>query len=131
MADFVTFHLVSPEKKLASVDAKSVNIPGIEGDITLLPNHADFLTTLRPGIVQVETIEGLEEFLVTGGFLEVSASVITVLAEKAILKAEVKSELFEPLIAEAEAAAEKALEKEKARADLRVNDLRATAEIFN
>ncbi len=131
MADSVTFHLVSPEKKLASVDAKSVNIPGIEGDMTLLANHADFLTTLRPGIIKVQTIEGLEEFLVTGGFLEVSASVITVLAEKAILKAEVKSEFFEPLISEAEEDSENAVEKEKARADLRLNDLRVTAEIFN
>ena len=130
MTNYVTFHLVSPEKKLASVDARSVNIPGIEGDMTVLPSHADFLTTLRPGIIQVETGEGLEEFLVTGGFMEVSGSVITVLAEKAILRAEANSELFEPLIAEAEEASQKAIENEKARVDLRANDLKVAAELF-
>ena len=49
--EHIIFHLVSPERKLASFDAKSVVIPGMEGDITLLPNHADFLTSLRPGTV--------------------------------------------------------------------------------
>ena len=60
MTDNITFHLVSPEKKLASIDAKSVRIPGIEGDMTLLPSHADFLTTLRPGIISVESNTGIQ-----------------------------------------------------------------------
>ena len=65
MTEKITFHLVSPEKSLASLDVKSISVPGIEGDMTLLPNHADFLTTLRPGIIQVETDNGPQEFLVT------------------------------------------------------------------
>ena len=49
MADTLQFDLVSPERKLASVAATSVQIPGIGGDFTAMPNHAPFLTTLRPG----------------------------------------------------------------------------------
>ena len=55
MADTLQFDLVSPERKLASVEATSVQIPGIGGDFTAMPNHAPFLTTLRPGVVRVVT----------------------------------------------------------------------------
>ena len=95
MTEHLTFHLVSPEKKLASLEAQTVGIPGIEGDITLLPNHADFLTTLRPGIIKIEAIAGEQDFVVTGGFVEVSGSVVTVLAEKAVLKVDANKNLFE------------------------------------
>ena len=131
MVEFITFHLVSPEKKLASVDAKSVSIPGIEGDITILPNHADFLTTLRPGVLKIEIGSGTQEFLVIGGFVEVSGSVSTVLAEKAVLKTDVNKNLFVPFLVDAEEQATIAKDKEKARADLRLNDLKIMAELFN
>ena len=47
MADTMQFELVSPERKLASSAASSIQIPGINGDLTAMPNHAPFLTTLR------------------------------------------------------------------------------------
>ena len=131
MREHITFHLVSPEKKLASVEASSVKIPGMEGDITLLPDHADFLTTLRPGIIQVESSSGIQEFLVTGGFVEVSGSIATVLAEKAVVKSEANKELVVPFIYDAEEQAKTATNKEKARVDLRVNDLKLISETLN
>ena len=131
MTDNITFHLVSPEKKLASVDAKSVRIPGIEGDMTLLPSHADFLTTLRPGIISVESNTGIQEYVVTGGFVEVSGSVATVLAEKAVVRTEAHNRLFESLIADVEELSRNATDKEKARVDLRLNDLKSASNAFN
>ena len=131
MTEHVTFHLVSPERKLASIDAKSVVIPGVEGDITLLPNHADFLTSLRPGILVVEDSGNVQEFLVTGGFVEVSNSVATVLAEKAVLKVEADKAFIEQFIEEAEEEASNSTERDKARADLRLNDLRTLVELLN
>ena len=131
MAEQITFHLVSPERKLASIDAKSVVIPGIEGDITLLPNHADFLTSLRPGILIVEDSNTIQEFLVTGGFVEVSESVATELAEKAVPKAEADGAFIDHFIREAEEEVSNSIEKNKARADLRLNDLRTLAELMN
>ena len=126
----ITFCLVSPEKQLASIDARSVSIPGIEGDMTILPNHADFLTTLRPGMIQIESRAGVQEFLVTGGFVEISGSIVTVLAEKAILKADVDENFFEPVIADSEEQSKNAIGKEKARADLRLNDLKDISQVF-
>ena len=127
MAEHITFHLVSPERKLASIEAKSVVVPGIEGDITLLPNHADFLTSLRPGILVVEDSVTVQEFLVTGGFVEVSESIATVLAEKAVPKAEVDRTFLGHFIKEAEEEVSNSSESQRARADLRLNDLRTLA----
>ena len=127
MAEHITFHLVSPERKLASIEAKSVVVPGIEGDITLLPNHADFLTSLRPGILVVEDSVTVQEFLVTGGFVEVSESIATVLAEKAVPKAEVDRTFLGHFIEEAEEEVSNSSESQRARADLRLNDLRTLA----
>ena len=131
MTDNIAFHLVSPEKKLASIDAKSVRIPGIEGDMTLLPSHADFLTTLRPGIISVESNTGIQEYVVTGGFVEVSDSVATVLAEKAVDRTEAHNSLFETLIADVEELSRNATDKEKARVDLRLNDLKSASNALN
>ncbi len=131
MTDHITFHLVSPEKKLATIDAKSIGIPGIEGDMTLLPNHADFLTTLRPGIIQIDSSAGIQEFVVTGGFLEVTGSTATVLAEKAVSKTEADKKLFEPFISQAEEGSRSASIKAKARAALRLNDLKMIANEFS
>ena len=131
MAEHITFHLVSPERKLASIDAKSVLIPGVEGDITLLPNHADFLTSLRPGILVVEDGTTIKEFLVTGGFVEVSDSIATVLAEKAVPKAEADRIFLGHFIEEAELEVSNSTERQRARADLRLNDLITLADSLN
>ncbi len=120
MADTMTFDLVSPERKLASVEATSVNIPGMEGDLTAMPNHAAFLTTLRPGIVSVNNGNDVTEYVVTGGFAEVSAEGTTVLAEEALLKSEATKEKLQALLEKAEAELEKAAAHENAEAARRV-----------
>ena len=83
MADTLQFDLVSPERKLASLEATSVQIPGMAGDFTAMPQHAPFLTTLRPGVVKVIAAGETTEFVVTGGFAEVSPTATTILAEYA------------------------------------------------
>lgn len=98
------FELVSPERKLASVEASEVQIPGAEGDFTAMPDHAPVITTLRPGYLSVVTASGTEEYFVTGGFAEVSGESTTVLAERAYAKADMTSELAAELVAEADAA---------------------------
>ncbi|MDO7732626.1 MAG: F0F1 ATP synthase subunit epsilon, partial [Paracoccaceae bacterium] len=49
MAAAVQFDLVSPERRLASVQAVEVQIPGADGDMTAMEGHAPTITTLRPG----------------------------------------------------------------------------------
>ena len=124
MADTMTFDLVSPERKLASVEATSVNIPGMEGDMTAMPNHAAFLTTLRPGVVKVNNGNDVTEYVVTGGFAEVSAEGTSVLAEQAMPKDEATAEVLGGVLAAAEATLETAAEDAKTAAAQRVNDVK-------
>lgn len=124
MADTMTFDLVSPERKLASVEATSVNIPGMEGDLTAMPNHAAFLTTLRPGVVSVNNGNDVTEYVVTGGFAEISAEGTSVLAEQAMPKGEATAEVLDGVLAAAEAALETAVEDTKTAAAQRVNDVK-------
>ena len=86
------FELVSPAKLLFSGDVESVVIPGSEGEMTILPQHAPILTSLRAGVVTVTSTKGAERMFVRGGFAEVNAKGLTVLAERAIPEAEMTDE---------------------------------------
>jgi len=122
------FDLVSPEAKLASETVDSVSIPGAEGDIVAMPNHTPFLTTLRPGFVTVTAGSDVTEYLVTGGFAEISAEGASVLAEQAVLKADVTSELLAASLAQAEEALEAAHDESVVAAAKQVNDLKVLTE---
>ena len=98
MADTVQFDLVSPERLLASVEATEVQIPGAEGDMTAMPDHASLITTLRPGIVKVTAAAGVAEYVVSGGFAEINGTSISVLAERAIPRTEITQEQFQVMI---------------------------------
>ena len=89
MADTMNFDLVSPERSLASFAATEVLIPGSEGDMTAMFNHAPILTTLRPGLLLVSSVDGVSEYVVTGGFAEVTPEGVTVIAERAMVKSDV------------------------------------------
>ena len=108
MADTMQFDLVSPERSLASLQATAVQLPGADGDLTAMPNHAPTITTLRPGIVRVESPEGNAEFAVTGGFAEVTAAGTSVLAERALPVSEVTQDVLDGFISDAAAASENA-----------------------
>ena len=100
----VQFDLVSPERRLASVEATEVQIPGADGDMTAMADHAPTITTLRPGVLTVMHSGGTDEYIVSGGFAEITATGVSVLAEQALPQAEMTQELFDEMIAEAKAA---------------------------
>ena len=78
------FELVSPARLLFSGDVASVQLPGSEGEMTILPGHSPVLSTLKPGVVTVQKADGADKIFVRGGFAEVNAKGLTVLAETAI-----------------------------------------------
>jgi F-type H+-transporting ATPase subunit epsilon len=104
MADTMNFDLVSPERSLASFSATEVQIPGSEGDMTAMLNHAPILTTLRPGVLSVNSSSGVNEYVVTGGFAEVTSEGVTVIAERAMVKADVTQEDMDVIVSTAKAA---------------------------
>jgi F-type H+-transporting ATPase subunit epsilon len=125
MADTLQFDLVSPERKLASLAATAVQIPGMEGDFTAMPDHAPFLTTLRPGVVKVTGGGETAEYVVTGGFAEVSPTAATILAEQAVPRPEATADLVAQLVAQAERELTEAPEDARRAASQRLRDVAA------
>ncbi|MCH1387516.1 MAG: F0F1 ATP synthase subunit epsilon [Rhodobacteraceae bacterium] len=109
MADTMQFDLVSPERRVASLEVTSVQIPGADGDMTTMPGHAPLITTLRPGILRVESTGGTQEYVVTGGFAEIGEN-LSVLAERALPREEMTQETFDAILEEARAALNNAKE---------------------
>ena len=77
------FEFVSPESVLFSGDVDQVDLPGIEGDLGVLPGHAPIVTLLRPGIVTIMREGQREPVVVVGGFAEMGPGGLTVLADRA------------------------------------------------
>jgi F-type H+-transporting ATPase subunit epsilon len=77
------FEFVSPETVLFSGDVDQVDLPGMEGDLGVLPGHAPMVTTLRPGIITIFRDGNREPVVVVGGFAEMSPAGLTVLADRA------------------------------------------------
>lgn len=114
MAGTLQFDLVSPERRLASVAASEVQIPGADGDLTAMEGHAPTITTLRPGILKAISAEGAKSYVVTGGFADITASSVSVLAERAVPVEEANAALFDGLLAEAREAAATSADKDSA-----------------
>jgi F-type H+-transporting ATPase subunit epsilon len=80
------FELVTPLRLVRSEDVYQVDVPGSEGDFGVLEGHAPVMTTIRDGAIRVFRTEGAapEEIRVEGGFAEVNAKGLTVLAEQVV-----------------------------------------------
>jgi F-type H+-transporting ATPase subunit epsilon len=110
------FELVSPARLLFSGDVTSVQIPGTEGEMTILAGHAPVLSTLKPGVVVVQKDSSTaDKIFVRGGFAEVNASGLTVLAETAIPLGELDRTALDRQIKDAEEDVADAVGDEKKR----------------
>lgn len=102
MADTMQFDLVSPERNLESRPVREVRLPGSDGDLTAMPGHAPVILTLRPGVVTVIGADGqASEFVVTGGFAEISPEGVTLLAERGHAKGEMTQAIYSSMVGEA------------------------------
>lgn len=102
MADKVAFELVSPDRLLMSVEADAVAMPGMEGDFGVLPGHAPVISALRAGIIVVEgAADSPDQIYIAGGFAEISADRLVVLAEEAVVVSDMDRANLEQRIQEA------------------------------
>jgi F-type H+-transporting ATPase subunit epsilon len=108
MAANVQFDLVSPERKLTSVLVEQVQIPGADGDLTAMAGHEPTILSLRPGLLTATGAGVEEQYVVTGGFAELSADTISVLAELALPRGEMSQEVVTDLLKQATKAHEEA-----------------------
>jgi len=85
MAEGLKIEIVSPERLVLSETVVSVTVPGTEGYFTVMDDHAPFMTTLKPGFITVTRSGGTSDvYFVKGGFADVSATGLTILAEHSV-----------------------------------------------
>jgi len=132
MADAFTFELVSPEKLVFSGSATEVLVPGAEGYFTVMKDHAAFMSTIKPGVVEarLESGEAMKVF-VPGGLADVSSSGLTVLAELAIPTTELDSDFIAAQIAAAEKNLASAVQEKKQVAQEKLDQLREAKATLN
>ncbi len=79
------FELVSPEKIVFSGEVEAVVVPGVEGEFTVLKDHAPTLALLKPGVIEYGQSQTQKTRLfVRGGFAQIAPDGLTILAEQAI-----------------------------------------------
>ena len=77
--------IITPEKILYSATISMVTIPGTEGEFGVLPGHAPFISTIRPGVITIESEDGTNRKLaVMSGIAEVVPERCIILAENVI-----------------------------------------------
>jgi F-type H+-transporting ATPase subunit epsilon len=116
MAGTLKLEIVTPEKTAYSEDVEMVTLPGSEGELGVYPNHVPLLTTLNPGELRVLK-GGRETFLAIGeGFVEITASAVSVLTDMALEPAVIDESAAEAAVARAKAAMKEDLGKEEVAA---------------
>lgn len=126
MAETFKFELVSPERLVMTAEVEAVQLPGAEGEMTVMARHAPLMSTLRPGVVTVTGgSAGNRRIFVRGGFAEVGAEGLTILAEQAVPVEELDRARIEAEIKDAEEdLADAETDGQRTRAAHRVSSLR-------
>lgn len=84
MADRIHLEVVTPERRVFEADVDRVEVPGLDGEIGILPGHTELVSMLKPaGLLTYHIGADSGEMAIRDGFLEVSADRVTVLANKA------------------------------------------------
>ena len=95
------FELVSPAEKLVSEPVKKATVPGSVGEFGVLPGHSSLISSLKPGVVRYTTAnDNDQEIFIAGGFADVTANNLTILAEEAISVAALDKTSLEKQLAE-------------------------------
>jgi F-type H+-transporting ATPase subunit epsilon len=127
----ITFDLVSPERLLLSQAVDMVTIPGTEGYMGVMAGHMPLVSTLRAGMINMLNDGTETRFFIMGGFAEINASQIIVLAEEALPMSELDLAVLDQRIKDAqddEIAAKS--DEERLKAAQTVDDLKLVRAVF-
>ena len=98
--------IVTPEARTFSEDVDMVVLPGVEGELGILPMHVPLMTRLLPGEVRITQGEKQIELVVGAGFVEVTQTKVSILVDMAMSDAEVDESAAEEAIKRAQASLE-------------------------
>jgi F-type H+-transporting ATPase subunit epsilon len=92
----ILLEVISPERVVFTGQVKSVVLPCSEGDMTVLYGHEPVVTTMNPGLIVVTDSEGLgHTAFIAGGFVEITAYKVGILANRALPIADLTPEHLE------------------------------------
>jgi F-type H+-transporting ATPase subunit epsilon len=127
----ISFDLVSPERLLLSQAVDMVTIPGSEGYMGVMAGHMPLVATLRAGMINMLNDGTETRFFIMGGFAEINAGKVIVLAEDALPMTEMDLAVLDQRIKDAqedEIAAQ--TDAERLKAAQRVDDLKLVRAAF-
>ncbi|NIX77262.1 ATP synthase F1 subunit epsilon [Microvirga terricola] len=118
--------LLSPERVILLGEAEAVMLPGVDGDMTILPGHAPLVAQLQAGLVVVTDAQGHgQRAFVGGGLAEITGASVTVLANRALPPEELSRERLEEEILHFETLRDAAqTDSARREADLSISRLR-------
>ncbi len=102
----IHLEIVTPERLAYSEDVDAVTLPGVEGELGVLPHHAPLVSILGVGELRIRKGGAEESFAIVGGFLQVRPDKVVVMAETADLASEIDLERAQEARREAERALE-------------------------
>jgi F-type H+-transporting ATPase subunit epsilon len=102
----IQLEIVTPERLVYQDEVDSVNVPGVEGELGILPHHAPLVSTLGYGELRIRKGGAEESFAIVGGFVQVRPDKVVVMAETADLASEIDLERAREARREAERALE-------------------------
>jgi len=79
----LNLEIVTPEKKVLTETVDAVTVPTASGEVGILTNHAPLISSLKPGILSYTKAGATEKMVIAGGFIEVSADNVSILADVA------------------------------------------------
>ena len=117
------FKVVTPEKTYLEGEASMVVLPGIEGDLGILPDHSNIITSIRPGFVNIDSTDS-HQFFVEEGFIKFSENELLVVAVGIVDKEEVNNDLLNEKIEQLQGQLEGADEKNKSKLQNKIDCLK-------
>ncbi|HXU38493.1 MAG TPA: ATP synthase F1 subunit epsilon [Blastocatellia bacterium] len=84
MAELIHLEVVTPERKVFEAEVARVEVPGLDGELGILPGHTELVSLLKPaGLLTYHIGDETGEMAISDGLVEVSGDRVTVLANKA------------------------------------------------
>ena len=124
MSDQFNYKLVTPEKIYLEGDAQMVVLPGAEGDLGVLPNHSNIITSLRPGIIKVTNSDQTQSLFVEEGFIKFSNNELLVIAVGLDEEAALSNDFINDKIENYSSALETADETQKMKIQKKIDSLK-------
>ncbi len=124
MPDQFNYKLVTPEKIYLEGVAQMVVLPGAEGDLGVLPNHSNIITSLRPGIIKVTNSDQTKSLFVEEGFIKFSNNELLVIAVGLDEEAALNNDFINDKIENYSSALETADETQKMKIQKKIDSLK-------